>query len=295
MALLIHRETNELDLARFMLPLPPPKLLVDVLQIPLVARHVRLQLLYDVRLPERDEICPGPGDEHAGYLPQGGVEAVLVGVETVLMLPGDDDASDGGVGILFLKKEDVVRDPPMMEISDEGRNRPGQVVVVVSGARRRCRLEGEAGHRPIQLVDAARSSSITGGNIPPHRCISDGKATAAVGEQPVAPGGVFEFGRVENVEVKMVDGREGAEAVEADTDSSLLAALLVLALVSFGRLSSCWLAAAAWSMSLLSNLTARSMASPVSCCGRHFSEYGMRRLWPYMSGLTLTRMRRWRS
>ena len=207
-----------LDLARFMLPLPPPKLLVDVLQIPLVARHVRPQLLYDVRLPERVEICPGPGDEHAGYLPQGGVEAVPVGVETVLMLPGDDDASDGGVGTSLLYEEDVVRDPPMVEILDEGRHRPGQVVVVVSVARRRCCLEGEAGHRPIQLVDAARSSSITGGNIPPHRRVGDGKAIAAVGKKSVAPGGVVEFGRVQNVEVKMVDGREGAEAVEADAE-----------------------------------------------------------------------------
>jgi len=219
MSLLIHRETNKLDLARFMLPLL--KLLVDVLQIPLVARHVRPQLLDDVRLPERVEICPGPGDEHAGYLPQRGVEAVPVGVEIVLVLPGDDDASDGGVGISFLKKEDVVRDPPMVQILDEGRHRPGQVAVVifVSVARRRRRcLEGEAGHRPIQLVHAARSSSILGGNIPPHRRVGDGKAIAAVGEQPLPPGGVVEFGRVQNVKVEVVDGREGAEAVEADAE-----------------------------------------------------------------------------
>ena len=201
-----------------MLPLPPLKLLVDVLQILLLARHVRPQLLYDVRLPESVEICPGPGDEHAGYLPKRGVEAVPVGVETVLVLPGDDDASDSGVGISFLKKKDVVRDPPMVQILDEGRHRPGQVVVIVSVARCRCCLEGEAGHRPMQLVDATRHSSILGGNIPPHRRVGDGKPIAAVGEQPVPPGGVVQFGRVQNVEVEVVDGREGAEAVEADAE-----------------------------------------------------------------------------
>ena len=199
------------------------KLLVDVLQIPLIARHVHPQLLDDVRLPERIEICPGPGDEHAGYLPQRGVEAVPVGVEIVLVLPGDDDASDGGVNVSFLKKEDVVRDPPMVQIMDEGRHRPGQVAVVIFVSvarrlrRRRC-LEGEAGHRPIQLVHAARSSPILGGNIPPHRRVGDGKAIAAVGEQPLPPGGVVQFGRVQNVEVEVVDGREGTEAVEADAE-----------------------------------------------------------------------------
>ena len=165
-------------------------------------------------------MCPGPGDEHAGYLPQGRVEAVPVGVETVLMLPGDDDAPDGGVGTSsssFLQEEDVVRDPPVVQILDEECHRPRQVVIIGSGARRGC-LEGEAGHRPIQLVDAARSSSITGGNIPPHRRVGDGKAIAAVGEQSVAPRFVVEFGRVQHVEVEMVDGPEGPEAVEADAE-----------------------------------------------------------------------------
>lgn len=157
----------------------PLQLFVDALQIFLLARHISLHLLYDFPFLKRVKVLLRTGNQHARYLSKCRIEPVLVLFEMILVLPGDDDASDGAAFVvatsisLFLNEEHIVRYPLLVQISYKGCNGLRQTFIPLS-------LKRKAWHGPVQLFDTTALLEISLGNDPLGGCIGNGEVVASV-------------------------------------------------------------------------------------------------------------------